>query len=118
MGLRFDPSAALKGVAAYEASVVHCLTRGAEAVAAEMEATAKRDAPWTDRTGNARRTMTGFALWNDNHELLVGVAGHMPYSPELEIKHFRKYSILFPTVYAYINTILTVVMQAAMSEGG
>lgn len=118
MGFHFDPSDALAGVAAYEVSVVRMLETGAKTVAGQMETTAKRNAPWTDRTGNARRTMTGFAVWDENGGLLVGISGHMPYSPDLEEKHFRKYSILFPTVYSYVNTLMSVVVQAALSEGG
>ncbi len=118
MPLLVDISDAIKGVASVKVAVANRLNAGAQAVAGEMEAIAKRDAPWTDRTGNARRTMTGFALWDENVQLLVGLAGHMSYSPDLEVLHFRKYSIIFPTVRSYAPNLMNQVLIAALKDGG
>lgn len=91
---------------------------GAGAVASQMEADAKRNAPWTDRTGNARRTLAGFAQWDSTGSLLVGIAGHMPYSPRLELHFGGRYAILAPTVDAYAPTILAAVARAVTAQGG
>ncbi len=98
--------------------LVPVLEAGLSAVADSMEADAKRDAPWTDRTGNARRTMTGFVTCEDDSTLVVGVAGHMHYSPDLELRHGRRFAVLVPTVDRYAPTILQAVTKAVLAQGG
>ena len=118
MGLSFDIAGLMDGLIELEKTVPSNACAGAAAVAQEMESYAKQNAPWTDRTGNARRTMTGFVQWDDNGDLVVGVAGHMPYSPKLELRHGKRYAILVPTVDAYAPTILDAVARAAIAQGG
>lgn len=118
MGLTVSASDLMDGLVELAMTVPQKVQAGAAAVAAEMEGYAKLNAPWTDRTGNARRTMTGFAQWSDSGDLVVGVAGHMDYSPKLELRHGRRYAILVPTVDAYAPTILDAVAQAALAQGG
>lgn len=91
---------------------------GARAAASEMEASAKQNAPWTDRTGNARRTLAGFAQWDSTGSLVVGIAGHMHYSPRPELHYGGRYAILAPTVDAYAPIILAAVARAVTAQGG
>ena len=88
------------------------------AVAAEMEGSAKLNAPWTDRTGNARRTLAGFVKQTDADTLLIGIAGHMPYSPMLELYYNGRFAILVPTVDMYAPAIMNAVVSAALAFGG
>ena len=118
MGVSINASGVLEGLSELVSTVSRNIQAGAAAVAEEMESTAKLNALWTDCTGNARRTMTGFAQWDDNGDLVVGVAGHMPYSPKLELRYGRRYAILVPTVDAYAPTILDAVARAAVAQGG
>ena len=69
--------------------------------AGEMEQYAKRNAPWHDRTGNARRTLTGVTALEPLGVKEAAIIGQMPYSPELELCHEGRYSILFPTVTGF-----------------
>ena len=94
------------------------LVLGTAAVAEEMEAYAKQNAPWTDRTGNARRTLSGFVMQEDESTLLIGLAGHMPYSPQLELNYAGKYKIILPTVDSYAPKIMSAVVAAALQKGG
>ncbi len=87
-------------------------------IAGQMESDAKRDAPWTDRTGNARRTMKGFVATEDDTSLLVGIAGYMSYSPDLELRYGRRYAILVPTLDRYSPDIMNTIAGAVMSLGG
>ncbi|MBE6760232.1 MAG: hypothetical protein E7554_09155 [Ruminococcaceae bacterium] len=91
---------------------------GASAVAEEMESVAKQNAPWTDRTGNARRTLAGFSKWDSTGSLVVGIAGHMHYSPRLELHYGGRYAILVPTVDSYAPIILAAVARAVTAQGG
>lgn len=76
-----------------------------EAGAVSMECYAKANAPWTDRTGNARRTIESF-IEKENHKRHIGVCGNMLYSPALEMLYGKKYAILYPTVQAKTGEIM------------
>jgi len=69
----------------------------ADSAAKKMEAEAKRNAPWTDRTTNARQSLAGGAGW-DGTKLKVILSGGMDYSVYLELAHEKKYAILKPTL--------------------
>lgn len=62
-----------------------------------MEGQAKREAPWTDRTGHARQSIHGTADWVGDR-LVICLSGGMEYSPYLELAHGKKYAILKPTI--------------------
>jgi hypothetical protein len=65
---------------------------------AEAEKDAKRNAPWTDRTGNARRSITGTRAVVEGHEaygyLYIGVY----YGVFLELCNQGRFRIIFPTL--------------------
>lgn len=71
----------------------------------KMEAYAKINAPWTDRTGNARQSIKGFSEVSKT-TIEIGVSGGMEYSPDLEFKYEKKYAILYPTVQRHKNEIM------------
>lgn len=73
------------------------LTVYAHTAAKKLEGEAKRSAPWTDRTGNARNSIQGTAGW-DGETLKVILSGGMHYSVYLELAHEKKYAILKPTI--------------------
>lgn len=66
----------------------------AEIAATKMEAYAKANRPWTDRTGNARQNLKGSAAWVTKDQVMIVVAHHMDYGFWLELAHQRKYKIL------------------------
>ena len=100
-----DADGALLGLRRAERRVAECLDGQGREAAARMERYAKEHRPWTDCTGNARRTLEG------RFERLgcvcrVGIAGHMEYSPFLELSHGQRFAILYPTVNALSADIL------------
>lgn len=66
-------------------------------IAPKMQRYAKNNRPWTDRTGNARRGLTGRAKLNDD-ELRILLYHTMWYGVFLEKSRGGKYAILNPTV--------------------
>jgi len=118
MAVIIDSDQLIKSLTDIGGHLVHVLESGLSEVADLMESDAKRDAPWTDRTGNARRTMTGFVTCENDNVLVVGVAGHMHYSPDLELRHGKRYAVLVPTVDRYAPTILQTVAKAVLAQGG
>lgn len=55
----------------------------------KMESDAKKNASWTDRTGNARQTIKGGFKWENADKCIVYIAGNMEYSPYLELAHAK-----------------------------
>ena len=97
MGFRFDPSATIKRMAEIKQRSMFAAEQVARNGAARMEAEAKRNAPWTDRTGNARQTIRGVSGWSGK-KLRCGVTGNMAYSPYLEFTHEGQNAVLWPTI--------------------
>jgi len=69
----------------------------ADTAAKKMEAEAKKNAPWTDRTGNARNSIRGDFGWQGN-KAVITLSGNMYYSVYLELAYQKKYAILKPTI--------------------
>lgn len=69
----------------------------ADTAALKMEGQAKRDAPWTDRTSNARNSIQGDFGWRGNNAIIT-LSGGMEYSVYLELAMGKKYAILYPTI--------------------
>ena len=69
----------------------------ADTAAKKMEAEAKDNAPWVDRTSNARNSIQGNFEWKGNH-CVITLSGNMDYSVYLELAHEKKYAILVPTI--------------------
>lgn len=97
MGFNIDPSRVLGNMAAIKKRSMYAAEIVAQNGAAKLEAEAKRDAPWVDRTGLARQTIRGVSGW-DGGKLLAGVTGNMDYSPYLELTREGRDAVLFPTV--------------------
>lgn len=65
---------------------------------AQMEAEAKVEAPWTDRTGLARQGLFGEAREFGDDTLRVRLSHTMEYGTYLELANSGKYQVLEPTV--------------------
>ena len=65
---------------------------------AECVVYAKHNAPWTDRTGNARRSIHAES---QNNGLRSNVGIGMPYGKYLELDYGGKYRIVHPTIFSY-----------------
>jgi len=71
---------------------------GMEQAIAEAESTAKIGAPWTDRTGNARNSITGSGPEIDNSKITTALCIGVYYGVFLELCYFGKYRIVWPTL--------------------
>jgi len=82
----------------------------ADVAAKKMEEVAKdrkqpTGAHWDDRTGNARGSITGDAVWREGN-LVIRLSGGMDYSVYLELAHEKRYATLQPTIAKYTTEIL------------
>lgn len=69
----------------------------ADTAAKKMEGEAKNNAPWTDRTGNARNSIQGDFGWIGN-QAVITLSGNMEYSVYLELANEKRFAILKPTI--------------------
>jgi len=70
-----------------------------------LEANAKADAPWEDRTSNARNSIQGDWGWKGDH-LIITVSGNMEYSVYLELAREKRFAVLYPTVQKHAPSII------------
>lgn len=71
-----------------------------ERFSAEMETEAKNNRPWTDRTGNARRSITGSTSINP-HVMRSILAIGVTYGVFLELSHAGRFRIVEPTLMSF-----------------
>lgn len=74
------------------------------AVASKLEGEAKFGAPWTDRTSNARNSLSGEFHW-EGFKAIVTLSGGMDYSVYLELAMEKRFAILVPTIKANESSI-------------
>ncbi len=82
---------------AVEATVKAAIGLYADTAAKKMEAEAKQNASWTDRSGDARNSIQGDFGWKGKHAV-ISLSGNMDYSVFLELAMEKKYAILVPTI--------------------
>ena len=64
MGLKIDAKDFLTNMSAIKQRSMFAAEKVGQNAAARMEGEAKRNAGWTDRTGLARQTITGYSGWH------------------------------------------------------
>lgn len=84
MGLKIDAKDFLANMSAIKQRSMFAAEKVGQNAAARMEGEAKRNARWTDRTGLARQTITGYSGWQGK-KLRMGISGNMEYSVYLEL---------------------------------
>jgi hypothetical protein len=72
--------------------------------AGELEGRAKEEAPWKDRTGNARNGLRGETMVGRD-EVKIALAHSIEYGVFLELARDGRYAILKPTLDAAVPQI-------------
>lgn len=90
----------------YTAVVRSVLLRLGQYIAGELlEPYAKTNAPWDDRTGNARETLWSRAFAMAEEAVVIRLAHGMKYGVFLETRWAGKYSVLWATIQAHLPVI-------------
>lgn len=97
MATRFDDSNVISGLDQLRKKVEAGLMIYGETVAKDFESYAKKNRPWTDRTGAARQRLKGYTQ-KVTQGIRIYIAHGVPYGLHLELSHGKKYAILEPTV--------------------
>jgi hypothetical protein len=97
------PEKMARALEEYGERVLAAVRAVAEYMATKMQDESRRNAPWQDRTGNARSGLFG-AAEREAAEAIVTIYlshGHTVYYGQfLELAHGQKYAIVMPTIEA------------------
>lgn len=93
----------------YERKIYQAMHNVALYFAPVVESAAKNNAPWTDRTGNARQGLHGFVEDVSETVVLLVLQHKMDYGTWLEIKNQGRYAIILPTLEAHYSAVKQMV---------
>lgn len=71
-----------------------------------VEAGARRSAPWTDRTGNARASLSAQAVRFSVNRFGIILSHGVDYGIYLEKSNDEKYAVIMPTIRAYAPRVM------------
>ena len=76
--------------------------------AIDLQNQMRNNAPWTDRTGHARQSLTGSAYRESPTTITIKLAhgSNIPYGIYLELAHEKRYAIIDPTIQANQNNVM------------
>lgn len=99
INIEFDESGIADGLEKLKKKAEVALKVYASSAALKLEASAKENRPWTDRTGDARRNIKSFSRKVNNSEIIrIKLQDGVPYGKYLEYCNGGKYAIIEPTV--------------------
>jgi hypothetical protein len=102
------PEVLAKGVGDYADRLLSAVYELAQVFAARIEAAAKANAPWQDRTGNARQGLFARAFREAAAVTLI-LAHSAHYGIWLEVRWAGKYAIILPTLEAHYGPYIAAI---------
>ncbi len=107
VGIRWvvPPETLALAIEKYGDRVITAVTAVAGRVAAEMANSAKSNAPWTDRTANARTGLFGTAERDTTAQVVTLFLSHSPvidYGIWLELAHGSSFAIIMRTIESHL----------------
>lgn len=105
MGFNMDTAALSRKLGEMERRRLFAQQTYAQTAARQLEAFAKADAPWKDRSGHARGGLTGTAR-RSGAVFTITLSGSAHYLVYLELAHGKKYAVLWPTLQKHQQRIL------------
>lgn len=106
MKFSFDVSGLLNGLTSLESRFDVAVRMYADTAALKLQNYARKNAPWTDRTGHARQRLTGDSYPVSNGYQLR-LAHGVDYGIWLELAHEKRFAIIQPTILANSQEILS-----------
>jgi len=112
---QWDDAVIVDTLGVMDASVDRFLTAVMGKHAPDAEAYAKREAPWTDQTSNARNGLFAVPDFSERPNSYRIVVGHsVPYGVWLETRWAGRYSVLIPTVRAEGEEVMKTIQAGGM----
>jgi hypothetical protein len=104
-GIKLDASPLIHALVKERARRREAILGAAQALAARMEAHARANRPWADRTGRARGAIRGRAE-AAGARIRITLTGGAPYSAALETGYGRRYAIIGPTARRFAPELI------------
>lgn len=79
----------------------------AQTMAIKIQGWAQENRAWTDRTGNARQTLTGRAYLEGSYQVVISLSHGVEYGIWLELANNKKYAILEKSIEANKEAVFT-----------
>jgi len=76
-----------------------------------VEAEAKANAPWTDRTGQARQGLRGFVEDLSATSVALYLSHQKEYGIYLELAYQARYAIIMPTLEAHYQPVMDMLKE-------
>lgn len=90
----------------------------AERVARDMQAYAQANAPWEDRTGDARAGLTA-SVGVEGDDVVISLYHTVDYGIWLEVRWGGQYAIIQPTIEHFSEELMgSFSLKGVVSEGG
>lgn len=103
--ISFETEKVLKRLNDMQARTRASLQIIADSAVKAMESYAKKNARWTDRTGNARQRLKGSIRWEQS-ALIAAISHNVDYGMWLELCNEKKYAILEEALESQAQNLL------------
>lgn len=100
-----DTSALEKGLEAFMDKSEASIQMYAETAALKLQNYMRDEAPWTDRTGDARKRLTG-TVYRVKGGYQIILSHGVDYGIWLELAHEKRFAIIQPTILVNSNEIM------------
>ena len=97
MSFKWKTNTLIISLADFDVKTKTALGLYGDTVAKKLEASAKANRPWTDRSGRARQSLNGDSEWVGN-KVRVSLSHGVDYGIWLELCNEGKYSVIMPTI--------------------
>lgn len=99
MGFRFDATGLESGLKDLEFKAALAVLAYGDTASQKLQNEAQKNAPWTDRTGMARRQLNGYVEDHTYRNIVrVCLAHGVDYGIWLELAHEKRFAIVQPTI--------------------
>ena len=93
-----SPAKLAEDIAQYGQHVTRAMYQAADELVREVERDMKRDAPWNDESGEARRQLSAQAFRSSGGEVSLTLSHGVDYGVFLEFANAGQYAIVGPTL--------------------
>ena len=109
------PAELATAIERYGDRVLQAVTAIAQYVATQMQNDAKSDAPWTDRTGNARTGLFGTSEADFARKVVTIYLSHgatIDYGVWLELANSGRYAVIMRTMQNHYEPLMQMLREA------
>lgn len=112
---RTPPDELAAAIDRYGAQVLTAVTAVAQYIATQMQNAAQQNAPWTDRTGNARTGIFGTAERDAAQAIVTIYLSHgtvIDYGQYLELANGGRYAVIMRTIEGHLPALNSMLQDA------